>query len=44
MTALKAAAFGDYLYGGVLLNGVVSNYDGSKRSLNLSRQHVSEES
>ena len=44
MTALKATAFGDYLYGGVLLNGVVSGYDCGKRSLNLSRQHVSQKS
>ena len=44
MTAIKVAPFGDNLNGGVLLNGVFSGYYGGKRSLNLSRQHISQES
>ena len=44
MTALKVAPFGNHLNGGVLLNGVFSGNNRGKRSLNLSRQHISQKS
>ena len=44
MTALKLTTLSDCLYGGMLLNGIVSGNDCGKRSLHLSRQYVGEES
>ena len=44
MTALKLTTLSECLYGGMLLNGIVSGNDCGKRSLHLSRQYVGEES